>query len=141
MGVECVWQSVTAQGLVDVSAVIHLVMIYHSHLLLNWLDYLLMLKIHLSFKETPKLNELKCGHSLSLPCLLNSPPAAGIMGWQVHGSEPATSLKFPERHFLGRLIKLCVLAYRSFPGFEEERERETKRKIQAVQPQQQDEQP
>lgn len=140
MGVECVWQSVTAQGLVDVSAVIYLVMIYHSHLLFNWLDYPFKLKIHLSFKETPKLNELKCGRSLSLPCLLNSPPAVGIMGWQVHGSKPAT-LKFPKRHFIGWLIKLCVLAYRSFPGFEEERERETKQKIQAVLPQQQDEQP
>lgn len=48
-------------------------------------------------------------------------------------------LKFPKRHFLGWLIKLCVLAYRSFPGFEEEREKETKRKIQAVLPQQQEE--
>lgn len=36
---------------------------------------------------------------------------------------------------------VCVLAYRSFPGFEEEREKERKRKIQAVLPQQWDEQP
>lgn len=41
----------TAQGLVDVSAVIHLVMIYHSHLLLNGLDYLLRLKIDFEFQR------------------------------------------------------------------------------------------
>lgn len=60
--------------------------------------------------------------SYPLPCLLKSLLARGIKGWQVGGSEPATALKFPKRHFLGWLIKLCVLAYRSFPGFEEERE-------------------
>lgn len=41
----------TARGLVDVSAVIHLVMIYHSHLLLNGLDYLLRLKIDFEFQR------------------------------------------------------------------------------------------
>lgn len=61
--------------------------------------------------------------SYLLPCLLKSLLARGIKGWQVGGSEPATALKFPKRHFLGWLIKLCVLAYRSFPGLEEEREK------------------
>lgn len=96
VGVQCVWQSVTAQGLVDVRAVILLVMIYHSHLLLNWLDYLLELKIDLNFKGTPELNELKPGCTTSLPCLLNSLPAPGIMGWQVHCGEQATPQSFPK---------------------------------------------
>ena len=90
MGVQFVWQSVTAQGLVDESAVIYLVMIYHSHLRLNWLDCHLKLQIDLNVKDTLKLNELKCVFALSLQCLLNSLPAPGIMGWQVDGSEPAT---------------------------------------------------
>ena len=51
VGVQC-WQSVKVQCLVDVNAVIHLLMIYQSHLLLNWL---LKLKIDLNFKETPEL--------------------------------------------------------------------------------------
>lgn len=46
-----------------------------------------------------------------------------LRGWQVEGREHATALKFPKRHFLGWLIKLCALAYRSFPGFKEEREK------------------
>lgn len=58
-----------------------------------------------------------------LPCLPKSLLARGIKGWQVAGSEPATALKFPKRDFLGWLIKLCALAYRSFPGFKEEREK------------------
>lgn len=49
---ECVrLQVLTAQGLVDVNAVIHLVMIYHSHLLLNQLDYLPQLKIDFEFQR------------------------------------------------------------------------------------------
>lgn len=72
-----------------------------------------------------------------IPCRLGGE----LRGWQVHGSEPATSLKFPERHFLGWFVKLCVLAYRSFPGFEEEKKKETKPKTQAVLPHQQEEHP
>lgn len=44
-------QVLTAQGLVDVNAVIHLVMIYLSHLLLNQLDYLPQLKIDFEFQR------------------------------------------------------------------------------------------
>lgn len=61
--------------------------------------------------------------SYPLPCLLKSLLARGIKGWQVGGGEPATALKFPKRHFLGWLIKLRMLAYRSFPGFKEKREK------------------
>lgn len=75
-------------------------------------------------------------HVLLIPCWLQE---------LLDGRYTAASqlpLKVPQKTLL-RLAHqaVCAPAYRSFPGFEEEREKETKRKIQAVLPQQQDEEP
>lgn len=104
-----------------VSAVIHLLMIYLPYFPAKWLENGRAKNIS---EEVPGLVSWNVLASYPLACLLKSLLARGIrQGWQVGGSQPATALKFPKRHFLGWLIKLCVLAYRSFPGFKEEREK------------------
>lgn len=105
---------------VAISAMFHLLMVYLPYLLAKWLESLQAKNI------SKKVLSLASWNLLSfypLPFLPKSLLARGIKGWQVAGSEPATALKFPKRDFLGWLIKLCALAYRSFPGFKEEREK------------------
>lgn len=98
----------------------YLLMIYLPYLLAKWFDSLQAKNIS---KKVPSLVSWNVLASYPLPCLLKSLLARGIKGWQVGGGEPATALKFPKRHFLGWLIKLHMLAYRSFPGFKEKREK------------------
>lgn len=108
------------QGQVAFIATIHVLMGYLPYLLAKWLQSLQAKNISKKILSLGSWNVLAF---YPLPCLLKSLLARGIKGWQVGGSEPATALKFPKRDFLGWLIKLCALAYRSFPGFKEEREK------------------